>query len=84
MSLVMLGVALLLLRWFDIPPVVNWPLWVMLLPFLGALVWWAWSDASGRTRRLQEDRIDERRRERRRKAIDALGPQDRDGKRRGR
>lgn len=84
MSLVVLGVVLLLLRWFELPPVVNWPLWVMFLPFLGALAWWAWSDASGRTRRLQEEQIKERQRDRRRKALEALGPQDQGGKRRGR
>ena len=84
MYFVMLGLALLLLRWLGVEPMAQWSAWSMFLPFIAAPVWWAWSDASGRTRRLQEDRIDERRRERRRKAIDALGPQDRDGKRRGR
>lgn len=79
MSLVVLGVVLLLLRWFELPPVVNWPLWVLFLPFLGALAWWAWSDASGRTRRLQEDQLKQRQRERRRKAVEALGPTRKDG-----
>jgi len=80
MPLVLLGVALLLLRWFEIPPVVDWPLWGLLLPFAGALAWWAWSDASGRTRRLQEDQIKARQRDRRRKALEALGPQGEEAK----
>lgn len=79
MSFVLLGVTLLLLRWLEISPVVDWPVWVMFLPFVLALAWWAWSDASGRTRRLQEDQIKQRQRDRRRKAVEALGPRRKDG-----
>jgi len=73
MALVLIGVGLLLLRWLDIGPTAQLSWFWTLLPFGLALLWWAWSDASGLTRRKEEQRMDERKAERRRKAIDALG-----------
>lgn len=84
MYLVILGVTLLLLRWLGVEPMAQWSVWAMFLPFVAALLWWAWSDASGRTRRLQEERYEQRRRARRQKAVTALGGLPRASSRKGR
>ena len=73
MAFVLIGLALLLLRLLEIGPTGLWPWWAVLLPFGLALAWWAWSDATGLTRRKEMDKMDERKAERRRKHIEALG-----------
>ncbi len=72
MYAVSLGVVLWILYALDVSPVAQWPWWWLLIPFGVAIVWWEWSDASGRTRRVQEDRMAERVRVRRAKAFEAL------------
>jgi small Trp-rich protein len=62
----------------------QWSAWSMFLPFIAAPVWWAWSDASGRTRRLQEERFEQRRRARRQRAVLALGGPSKASARKGR
>lgn len=48
--------------------------WWWVLGLFGATVaWWAYADASGLTRRKAQERMDERRQERQRKAREALG-----------
>lgn len=73
MGLVVLGVVLLVLRWLEVAPMSGWSPWVMFVPFVLALFWWAWSDFSGRTRRRQEDAFAQRRQARRERAIVAMG-----------
>ena len=73
MGLVVLGLLGIVLKAAGIGAVANWSWWVVLLPLALAPLWWHLSDLTGRTRRLQETRHDERRRERRRATIDALG-----------
>jgi small Trp-rich protein len=84
MYLVILGVLLLGLRWLDVAPMAQWPIWAMYLPFGVALLWWYWCDASGRTRRLQEEKFEERRRQRRQRALVALGALPKAAQRKGR
>ena len=48
MYLLILGIALMLLKYLEIGPVAAWSwLWV-LSPFALAVVWWAWADSSPR------------------------------------
>lgn len=72
MALVLLGVVFVLLRWLGIGPTAEWPWYVLLLPFGLALLWWAWSDASGRTRRLQDEKYQRLKAERRARATEGL------------
>jgi small Trp-rich protein len=72
MALVVLGVLFVLMRWFAIEPVAQWPWWLLLSPFGLALLWWAWSDASGRTRRLQDQKFDKLKANRRARATEGL------------
>ena len=46
-----LGLVLLFLKYMEIGPVALWSWWVVFSPFGLALVWWAWADASGYTKR---------------------------------
>ncbi|WP_077035706.1 TIGR04438 family Trp-rich protein [Pelomonas sp. KK5] len=77
-----LGVLLLVLKLLAIGPVAGWAWWWVLSPFAGALVWWAWADASGYTKRREMDKMEDRKEARRQKAMQALGQIDKDGKRR--
>jgi small Trp-rich protein len=45
----------------------------VLAPFAGAAVWWAWSDATGYTKRRAMERMDNRKADRRQRNMDALG-----------
>jgi len=68
-----LGIALKLIGFGPVDKL-SW-LWV-LSPFALAVVWWAWSDSSGRTTRLAMDRLDQRKEARRQKQMAALGRDD--------
>ena len=59
-----LGVVLLVLKYLEIGPVATWEWWVVLIPFALAVVWWAWADSSGYTKRKAMEREDKRRQER--------------------
>lgn len=73
MYFVLLGVALLLLKVLDIADVGTWSWWAVLWPFGAAVAWWAYADKTGLTKRREMNKMDERRDERRRKQMVALG-----------
>ncbi|MDB5733014.1 MAG: hypothetical protein JWQ03_2909 [Variovorax sp.] len=51
MWFLVLGVLGVALKYFEIAPVAVWSWWTVLAPFALTLVWWAYADASGYTRR---------------------------------
>lgn len=73
MYLLGLGLIMLALKYFEIGPVatLSW-LWV-LSPFAAAVVWWAWADASGYTKRKAMEKEEARKQERVEKSRAALG-----------
>lgn len=73
MAFVVLGVLLLVMKLASWGPVADWAWWLVLLPFGLALAWWGWSDASGLTRRRAMEKDAERKDERRRRNVEALG-----------
>ena len=73
MWLVALGVVLVLLSWAGIGPTADWPWWAVVLPFGLAVLWWMWSDSSGRTRALQDEKFHKRIEDRRARTIESLG-----------
>lgn len=73
MWFIVLGVLLIAMKLADFGVVATWSWWVVLAPFGLAVVWWAYADASGYTKRREMDKIEEKKKERRRKALDALG-----------
>ncbi|MES2786904.1 MAG: TIGR04438 family Trp-rich protein [Pseudomonadota bacterium] len=55
-----LGILLLALKYLEIGPVAAWDWWVVLSPFGLAVVWWAWADWSGYTKKKAVQREDEK------------------------
>lgn len=68
-----LGVILMLLKYLDVAPVVNWTWWWVLSPFAVAVAWWMWADASGWTKKKAMQREDKRRQMRIDKNREAIG-----------
>ncbi len=73
MYLVIIGVLLLTLKMTDVAPVVNWPWWGILSPFAGAVVWWAWADATGYYKRREMRKLEEKQEKRRERSMEAIG-----------
>ena len=68
-----LGIVLLALKYLEIGAVAEWSWWVVLAPFGLAVVWWAWADWSGYTKRRAMDRENQRKKARIDKSREALG-----------
>ena len=45
----------------------------MLSPFVGALLWWAYADSSGLTKKREMDKLEDKKLERRRRNMEAMG-----------
>jgi small Trp-rich protein len=79
MAFVIIGVLLLVLHFTGMGPSAGWSfeltgdLWKFVLPFLLALAWWAWCDASGLTRRREMERDTQRKADRRTRNVAAMG-----------
>ena len=68
-----IGVVLLVLKLMEIGPVAQWSWLYVLTPFALAVVWWAWADASGYTKRKAMEKMDQRKQDRINKNKEALG-----------
>jgi small Trp-rich protein len=73
MWFLVLGILLIALKLAEIGVVAAWSWWVILAPFAAAFLWWMYADASGLTKKREMDKLEERKLERRRKNLDALG-----------
>ena len=73
MWFVLLGVLLVALKFWDVGMVAAWSWWAVLAPFAAAAAWWAYADASGLTKRREMNKLEDRKSQRRRKSLDALG-----------
>ncbi|MGY4829633.1 TIGR04438 family Trp-rich protein [Sphaerotilaceae bacterium SBD11-9] len=73
MYLVVLGVLLLVMKVAEFGPVAEWSWFAVLWPFLAAVVWWAWADSTGYTKRRQMDKMDARVAKRREENLENLG-----------
>jgi small Trp-rich protein len=84
MFFIIVGVLLIALRVAGVSPMADWnleffgDLWKFVLPFILGLVWWAWADSSGLTKRREMEKDEQRKAERRARNIDnlGLGPKD--------
>ncbi len=81
MYLLGLGIVLLLMKYMEMGPVATWSWWIVLTPFALAVVWWAWADSSGYTKRKAMEREDARRKARVDKNKEAIGTLRRGGRR---
>ncbi|MCC6578963.1 MAG: TIGR04438 family Trp-rich protein [Phycisphaeraceae bacterium] len=73
MYLLGLGIVLLLLKWQEMGFVATWSWWWVLSPFAAAVVWWAWADWSGYTKRKAMEQEDQRKLERINRQRKSLG-----------
>jgi small Trp-rich protein len=73
MYLLGIGLVFLLLKYLEISVVATWSWWAILSPFALAVVWWAWADASGYTKRKAMEREEDRRQSRIDKNRAAIG-----------
>ncbi len=73
MWFIVVGVLLIALKLGDIGPTAVWSWWVVLAPFGLAAVWWAYADSTGLTKKREMDKLEEKKLERRRRSMDALG-----------
>jgi small Trp-rich protein len=73
MFFIIVGVLLIALKLADIGPVAGWAWWIVLAPFGVAALWWAFADSTGITKRREMDKLEDKKVERRRKAMEALG-----------
>jgi small Trp-rich protein len=73
MYFLVLGVALIVMKYLEIGPIAVWSwLWV-LSPFALAVVWWVWADSSGYTKRKAMERENEKREARIERNKEAIG-----------
>lgn len=73
MYLLVLGIALLAMKYLEIGPVAQWSwIWV-LTPFGLTAIWWWFADKSGYTRRREEEKMQERVQERLDRQNKAMG-----------
>lgn len=73
MPMVIIGVLLLVAKMAEFGPTADWSWWIVLAPFGLAVVWWQVSDSIGLTQRRAMDKMDERKKQRRERALEALG-----------
>jgi small Trp-rich protein len=68
-----LGLLLIFLKYNEMTMVATWSWWWVLSPLLLAVLWWAWADASGYTKRKAMEKMDKVAKERREKSREKLG-----------
>jgi small Trp-rich protein len=73
MWFVILGVLLLAMKVGEYGPVAAWPWWWVLAPFGAAALWWMYADSSGLNKKREIDKMEAKKQDRRRKAMEALG-----------
>jgi small Trp-rich protein len=73
MWFVAIGTLLTVLKAIGWSALDNLSWWWALSPFVCAMLWWAWSDGTGRTSRKAMDKYEERRAERRKRNVENLG-----------
>ncbi|WP_239061876.1 TIGR04438 family Trp-rich protein [Ideonella livida] len=89
MGFVVYGVIQLVLHFSGWGPMAKWnweidgDLWKFVLPFFLALLWWGFADSSGLTKRREMEKEERRKRDRRRKSVEALGMTPQDDRRKG-
>lgn len=73
MLLLLTGLIFLILKVMEIDPVAAWSWWVVLSPFAATMLWWWWADASGRNKRIEIEKMEKRKKDRRAASLESLG-----------
>ncbi|HMN93722.1 MAG TPA: TIGR04438 family Trp-rich protein [Hydrogenophaga sp.] len=73
MYFLMAGIALTLLKYFEIGFVADLSWWWVLSPYAMAVAWWAWADTTGYTKRKAMEAMDKKKQERVERQRESLG-----------
>ena len=73
MLFLLIGLAALAMKYLEFGPVATLSWWVVLSPFGLAVLWWAWADASGYSKRVEIKKMEKRKQERIDKHHSAMG-----------
>jgi small Trp-rich protein len=73
MYLLILGIALMLLKYLEVGLVVDLSWWWVLSPFALAVLWWAWADSTGYTKRKEMEKMDKKKEDRLARQRESLG-----------
>ena len=73
MYFLLIGIAGVLLKYLEVAPVAAWGWWIVLAPFGCAVLWWAWADKTGYTKRVEVEKMEQRKKERIEKQRQAMG-----------
>jgi small Trp-rich protein len=79
MYFVVIGLLIIVLNLLGIGPVADWTwnltgdLWKFCVPFILAVVWWAWADATGLNKRREMERMEDKKAARREANLESLG-----------
>jgi small Trp-rich protein len=73
MAFLILGILLLAMKLTEFGPVAAWPWWLVLAPFVLAVLWWSFADSIGLTQRRAMDKMEKTKAERRNRNLEALG-----------
>ena len=73
MPLVIVGTLLLIAKLAELGPFANLSWWIVLAPFGIAALWWQFADSTGWTQRRAMDKMEQRKTDRREKAMASLG-----------
>jgi small Trp-rich protein len=79
MIFVVIGVLLIILNLANVGPFGAWnweffgDLWKFTVPFIFAVIWWVWSDVSGLNKRREMERMEQKKKDRRKENLAKLG-----------
>lgn len=73
MYFLLIGIALLAMKYLEFGPVAAWSWFIVLAPFALAVAWWFFADSSGYTKRKEIEKMDKRRQDRIDKQREAMG-----------
>ncbi len=73
MYLLIVGILLMLMKYMEFGFAADISWWWVLAPFALAVVWWAWADSTGYTRRKAMEKMDQKKKDRIDKQREALG-----------
>ena len=73
MLFLLTGIVLLVLWYGEIGPVAAWPWYVVFAPFGLAVLWWAWADATGYTKKKAVEKENAKKKARIEKSREAMG-----------
>jgi small Trp-rich protein len=79
MWFIVVGVVIIVTNLTGIGPAANWnwditgDLWKMAAPFVLAAIWWGWADMSGLNKRREMEKMEQKKRDRRKENLVSLG-----------